>query len=349
MSSGLHSNFLNRCKQTIGVLFYLGLMLLQPFILLAFVVSFVSSPIFWFCASLYLIWYISDFETPRHGARFSESIYNWSIWTDLANFFPIEVIKTAEIPPDRNYIFSAHPHGILGTSSTILFSTNGLNFRRLFPGIKMHPVTLGMNFWIPFRREFILALRIISSDRESINYVLSLPKEGNAVGMAPGGAAEALEAHPGSHRLILANRKGFIKLAIQNGASIVPVYHFGETDLYNQVNNSDGSLIRKIQRSLKASKWPTFPLAYGQNELAAVLSDEWCAKLPTWLRRGLMPYRRRIVTIVGAPMDVEKVSTPSDELVNKVHAEYCARLRELFNAHKVKHGGLGHDVQLEIV
>uniref|UniRef100_A0A914H1B0 Acyltransferase n=1 Tax=Globodera rostochiensis TaxID=31243 RepID=A0A914H1B0_GLORO len=349
MSTGIHRSFSDRLKQTAGVLFYLGLLLLQPFILLAVVISFASSPIFWGFASLYMIWYISDFDAPRRGAHFNESVYKWPIWTHLANFFPIEVVKTAEIPPNRNYIFSAHPHGILGTSSTVLFGTNGLNFSGLFPGIKMHPVTLGLNFWIPFRREFILALRIISSDKEAIDYVLALPKDGNAVGMAPGGAAEALEAHPGSHRLILANRKGFVKLAIKHGASLVPVYHFGETDLFNQVNNSDGSLIRKIQHALKASKWPTFPLAYGQNELAAVLSDEWCAKLPVWLRRGLVPYRRRIVTIVGAPMDIEKDAAPSDALVSKVHAEYCRRLRELFNAHKVKHGGLSSDVQLEIV
>jgi hypothetical protein len=37
--------------------------------------------------------------------------------------------------------------------------------------------------------------------------VLSRPEKGHAVGIVPGGASEALEAFPGKHRLILANRK----------------------------------------------------------------------------------------------------------------------------------------------
>ena len=48
---------------------------------------------------------------------------------------------------------------------------------------------------------------IISCSPESIEYVLSQPDKGNAVGIVPGGAAEALESIPGKHRLILTHRK----------------------------------------------------------------------------------------------------------------------------------------------
>jgi hypothetical protein len=34
-------------------------------------------------------------------------------WHYLRDYFPVQLIKTAELNPDRNYIFGYHPHGIL--------------------------------------------------------------------------------------------------------------------------------------------------------------------------------------------------------------------------------------------
>ena len=50
-----------------------------------------------------------------------------------------------------------------------------------------------------------------------------------------GGAAEALDSHPGKHMLTLKYRKGFARIALETGAQLVPVYSFGETELFEQV------------------------------------------------------------------------------------------------------------------
>ena len=42
----------------------------------------------------------------------------------------------------------------------------------------------------------------------------------------------SLLAFPGTYDLVLKNRFGFIKVAIENGASIVPVISFGENGIY---------------------------------------------------------------------------------------------------------------------
>lgn len=50
-----------------------------------------------------------------------------------------------------------------------------------------------------------------------------------------GGAEEALDAHPGYHTLTLKSRRGFIREALKTGAHLVPVYSFGENEVFEQV------------------------------------------------------------------------------------------------------------------
>ena len=53
--------------------------------------------------------------------------------------------------------------------------------------------------------------------KESINWILNKKGNGNAAIIVIGGAAEALDAKPGNYDLTLRNRKGFVRLALQNG------------------------------------------------------------------------------------------------------------------------------------
>jgi hypothetical protein len=50
-----------------------------------------------------------------------------------------------------------------------------------------------------------------------------------------GGSAELLECQPNTDILVLKRRKGFVRLALENGVDIVPVYGYGINDLYIQV------------------------------------------------------------------------------------------------------------------
>ncbi|KAF7630817.1 hypothetical protein Mgra_00008917 [Meloidogyne graminicola] len=344
-----HKYFSNRIKQTLSVHFCLWTLIVSPFCFISILLLFGFYTILWPFASLYLIWFIYDHKNPRRGSRPSEFVKNWNIWRLMAEYFPVELHKTAEIPPTENYIFCAHPHGILGSSSMLLFSTNANNIQKLFPGINIYGATLDVNFWFPIRREFFMALGIISCNQESISYVLSRPEKGNAVGIVPGGAAESLESYPYVHRLILKNRKGFVRLAIKNGASLVPVYHFGETNLFQQISTKEFTLARKFQNFVKRWTSVAFPFIYGQNFIASFLPDNYIHKLPRFFTIGLLPFRHRVVTVVGAPIPVKKDDNPSEELVDAVHAEYCLKLREMFNEYKSTFGGLSKDDELQFL
>jgi hypothetical protein len=60
-------------------------------------------------------------------------------------------------------------------------------------------------------------------------------QSGTSLSVFPGGSAEMLESKPGTDVVVVRQHKGFCQLAIENGCSIVPIYGFGVTDLYEQV------------------------------------------------------------------------------------------------------------------
>lgn len=65
--------------------------------------------------------------------------------------------------------------------------------------------------------------------------------------IAIGGATESLYSYPGTMDLVLQRRTGFIRVALQTGASLVPVINFGENELYNTVRGSSRSALRRFQ------------------------------------------------------------------------------------------------------
>ncbi|KAK6040538.1 diacylglycerol acyltransferase [Cooperia oncophora] len=115
-----------------------------------------------------------------------------------------------------------------------------------------------------FQEGMAIALRIIDCSKESIQNALTMKKAGQAVVVAVGGAEEALYARPGVHKLKLLTRKGFVKQALRCGASLVPVYSFGETDIYQQLDNPEGSMVRRFQTWVKNLIGISVPFFYGR-------------------------------------------------------------------------------------
>lgn len=58
---------------------------------------------------------------------------------------------------------------------------------------------------------------------------------GTGIAIVVGGAAESLSAHPGTADLTLKKRYGFVKMAIREGADLVPVFSFGENDVSRKI------------------------------------------------------------------------------------------------------------------
>lgn len=161
-----------------------------------------------------------------------------------------------------------------------------------------------------------------------------------------GGAQEALYSKPGQYKIVIKKRKGFVKLAIETGASLVPVFNFGEgmqlffyhnhifyhlnpflVDVYDQV---EGPKLRKFQEFMKKLTSISPVLFIGRS----------------FLPIGGIPYRRPINTVIGTPIDVTKNSTPSQSDIDNLHMRFMEEVEKLFEEHKSKYVKNAKDVRL---
>ncbi|NXT33785.1 MOGT2 acyltransferase, partial [Pelecanoides urinatrix] len=298
----------------------------------AFIVLFFTR--FWLVSALYAAWWFIDREKPRKGGRRSHTIRNHVVWRYMRDYFPVKLVKTAELDPRQNYLMGFHPHGILAVGAFLNFCTEASGFSTLFPGITPHLMMLNLWFRIPFFRDCLMSAGLVPSDKESASYVLQKPEGGNMLAIIVGGAQEALDAQPGSYTLLLKNRKGFVRLAIKHGTPLVPIFSFGENDLFKQVRNPKGSWLRQLQHRLQQIMGVSLPLFHARGIFQYSF--------------GLIPYRRPICTVVGKPIPVQKKNRPSEEEVDQVHQKYLNELCKLFEEHKAKYN-IPEDRHLEFI
>ena len=137
----------------------------------------------------------------------------------LGGYFPLD-LRRADPASDFDagdvYMFGYHPHGIISVGCFTQFAFDGSGASRLFPGLRFHCATLNFNFRVPFFRELLLAIGVIEVSAASIRNALA-SGPGAAVVIVPGGAAESLDASPGTeHVLTLRKRNGFFRIALQH-------------------------------------------------------------------------------------------------------------------------------------
>ncbi|CAF1417284.1 unnamed protein product [Adineta ricciae] len=281
---------------------------------------------------VYITWMVKFRTFPKTGGHRQQWFRRCIWWKWFVDYFPIHLHKTCELPSDRSYIFGYHPHGIIALGGFGNFCTEATGFERLFPGINARFLVLNSNFQIPFYDLFLTMVGACDASKESCNYILR-QSHGNSIVLVLGGSKEALDAHPSSkYMLTLKNRKGFVKVALANGASLVPVFSFGENDLYEQVSNPRGSTLRSIQMHLQKIMGYSLPLFHGRGIFQYKI--------------GLLPIRHPVHTYVGEPIQIPKVSSEliTSKLIDEYHQKYMDALEQLFDKYKTKHGDMNSSI-----
>eukprot|EP00750_Incisomonas_marina_P022121 INCI4855.3.p1 GENE.INCI4855.3~~INCI4855.3.p1 ORF type:complete len:371 (-),score=43.45 INCI4855.3:570-1682(-) len=305
---------------------------------------------------LYTIWSFVD-RAPATGGwnlprltRFVRS--SWVHRYAFEFFGPTSsIVKTCELDPSKRYLFGYHPHGIICVGAALAFATGGAGFSDIFPGVDVSLLVLKPLFRVPFYREWLLAHNILSAGRKTCINLLTgkyetaddgvddcnagetgpkskggkcKPTKGRSICLAIGGAREGLDAVPNTMQLTILHRKGFVKVAVEAGASLVPVIGFGENELFNQVTTG---CVGRAQKQFQRRAGFFVPVFWGRG----------CFNYTF----GLLPHRRPLNIVVGAPIDCPKMidmdAPETRETVDRIHKEYMEALQKLYNDHRSKY------------
>ena len=151
-----------------------------------------------------------------------------------------------------------------------------------------------------------------------------LMKKGGDLALIPGGFHEASIHSNKEDRVFLAKRKGFVKYALQFGYALVPVFVFGESKTYANVQGA-----WKFRLWLNNMGIPAI----------APLGRWWCPLLPRSVGLHI---------VAGPPLPppagMEEGAAPgalTPALVDAHHETYVAALRKLYDEHAPKFGGDG--------
>jgi hypothetical protein len=290
--------------------------------------SFMPFPILRTLFLLYVGWFLTwDRMAPKRGVRYLPQMRRRAFWRHLASYFPIKLTRTKRLDPEKNYLFGYHPHGIISFGAIANFGTFATGSDVLFEGLDIRVLTLELNFKFPIWREYLLSMGVSDCSKDSILYNLS--QKGRSVVLVVGGAAEALETSIGSNTLVLENRKGFVKMALLSGAHLVPVFSFGENDLYD-VLECAGWRKRWQLWFMKKLGFST-PVFFGRALTGGILHRLFGVK------RGIFPFRTPIHSVVGKPIEVPKMKDAdiTKEILDKYHALYTKELNRIHDEWKV--------------
>ncbi|KOM32105.1 hypothetical protein LR48_Vigan01g166100 [Vigna angularis] len=149
-------------------------------------------------------------------------------------------------------------------------------------------------FYMPFLRHVWTWMGLTAVTKK--NFISSL-EAGYSCILVPGGIREALFLEPHSEIVFLKERRGFVRVAMEMGVPLVPVFCFGQTNSY---------------------KWWKVP------------------GLIQKLARSPIPFKNPLYIVVGRPIEIEKNPEPTMEQVDRVHSQFVEALKDLFARHKAK-------------
>ncbi|KAL4933200.1 Diacylglycerol acyltransferase family [Aspergillus undulatus] len=271
-------------------------------------------------ALLYII-HIKFFSTAHKTTTRSRS--NWFrsswLWQLHASYFPIKLYRSTTLSPRRKYVFGGHPHGIAAHGLVGAFSADATGFADLFPGIRNTMLVKDAFFTAPLLREYVLWRGQCGVSRDSCIAHLTrggydLRGMGRAITISVGGSREYNIARPGTMGIVIKIRRGFIRVAIETGADLIPVLVFGENDLFQPVNFDQGTFSLKGVVKWAWERSVGHKVAFSLGRFGA-----------------FVPFRKPVHVVVGRPIEVRQQRFDVQEAyVEELQEKYIDELKSIW-------------------
>lgn len=125
-----------------------------------------------------------------------------AVWKYFMNYFPVDLVKTEELLPDRHYLLCMFPHGLLWYVSLDLMNlvpmqftgnlmlmrmflysvgsasnlgTNHSKWSQLYPGLRPKLTTIWWNTILPISREAYMSSGVSSASANALKALLNQP------------------------------------------------------------------------------------------------------------------------------------------------------------------------------
>lgn len=242
-------------------------------------------------------------------AGLRQGVLHSHVATLMLKYFSFKIVWNTRLDPKDRHILAAHPHGAfpVGNMLSLIVAPDGAGFY-------VRALAASAALYVPFYRQLLGWIGAVHASRSEAHRLM-VSSEPHGIGLNPGGIAEIFHVNDSEDETIyLRHRKGFVRLALEHGAVLVPGYCFGNTQCLKVVTDRWG-VCKRVSRALRVS----LVLIFG--------------------RFGLpIPFRTPIAAVMGPPIRCPKVPSPPPELVDEYHKRFMDELVEVFNLHKTAYG-----------
>ena len=241
----------------------------------------------------------------------------WKIWHEYFDYgYDFDTIQ-GKLDLQQRYLFWEAPHGIwpMGPflSCLLIPELTGVPWEsKMVCGTGADAV-----FMFPIVRHIMSWLGTHTANRKSFSKIF---KNGYWGAVVAGGIAEMFLGTTFNEGIYIKKRFGTVKMAIQEGAHIIPTFFFGNSRLFHVVGGESGdgkhvSYLGKVLQSLSRSLKVSLVIFYGRHFLP-------------------VPLRVPLKMVTGNIIKITQKDNPTDQEVQDILSQVIVEYERLYKSDK---------------
>lgn len=239
---------------------------------------------------------LNNFEIPY---PFCSDYLISIICNGVNDYFDHEIIYSTNVYQkniNQKFIKCMMPHGLVPFSVCCLWNDPKFNYKNNNILVTSHHL-----YKFPFLSHFAKKTKSIPAD---YNKMFEKIKNGYSLILFPGGLREMFHTSHKDNIICIKKRKGIFKLALQTGISLLPIYTFGMSQLYER---GDISI--------------TIPYLFDSESISWYYGRYYTP----------IPIKKKLLTIVGNPIIVPKKLNFEDKDIDDLRERYIIVIKKLYS------------------